>query len=210
MDRRGWGVGTHRASLSSRRGAGSRTCPSEAGGHREGGQAPLWPAPSAKAGALEKRITSIRRRGNTLTPGPCSGSDEQPAILKRVESPGFLDPEPQSSIHHDSVLSVRVPPSLSPTVTCPCPWEELAPPNRCWSSSSGTDPCLEARAPFPASADPVSRSLQPVSGPSLCSVSLPPASEAALCTAAAGSQPQWDDEGGSAGRQLVLTLTSHS
>lgn len=175
----------------------------------EGGQAPLWLLPLRRqhAGKENRKHQTPWKHTN---PGALLRLHEQPAVLKRVESPGFSDPEPRSSLHSDPVLSVSVPPSLSPTVTCPCPWEELAPPNRCWSSLSGTDPGLEAPAPFPASADPVSRSLQPVSGPSLCSVPLPLASEAAQCTAAAGSQPQRDDEGGGAGRQLVQTLTLYS
>lgn len=75
--------------------------PPRLAGSREGTKIYRWPATSAKADVLEKIIANyqvpwthllILGAGATMALEACSGSDEQPAVLKRVQGTWLLGP----------------------------------------------------------------------------------------------------------------------
>lgn len=83
-------------------GDGARTSSSRLAGSQEGRRISVWPSSAAKADVLEKIIAKyqvpwkhllIPGAGAPSEPEACSGFDEQPAVLKRVQSTWFLGPE---------------------------------------------------------------------------------------------------------------------
>lgn len=83
-------------------GDGARTSSSRLAGSQEGRRISVWPSAAAKADVLEKIIAKyqvpwkhllIPGAGAPSEPEACSGFDEQPAVLKRVQSTWFLGPE---------------------------------------------------------------------------------------------------------------------
>lgn len=76
--------------------------PQKLAGRREGRRIRIWPASSAKADVLEKIIAKyqvpwkhllIPGAGASMEPEACSGSNEQPAVLKLIQSTWFLGPK---------------------------------------------------------------------------------------------------------------------
>lgn len=147
----------------------------------------LWPAPSAKAGTLEKRAARIRRHRNTNSGGllwlPRTASHSE-ACLKHLVSRTQNHDHPYTVIQCFPSEYLQACHQQSPAHVLGKSWHCAA---GAWSSLSGTDMCLEACAPFPASADQFpthfSLSLGCPFALSPCSVPLPPASEAAPRTA---------------------------
>lgn len=68
----------------------------------------------------------------------------------------------QSSVHNDSVPSVRASQGMSPTVPCPRASEEVAPGSRSSILFVLTNMFLEGCPPFSATMDPVFLSLRPL------------------------------------------------